>query len=260
MTTDFAAGNYRFIPAVFQYSAGAAALAGYEIERVRFDRMPPLAEGFAKIAEYIKAAGRPLTSFCACELRSPAAFTDQGFLEFNRHYVKTLTEWGIYDGKTNPVARSNVCPEIDPPAEPSFYAFSFVRPSRHAMPSFVIAGSGEALEGAGPYSERTVRYRDLSPDGIRDKVRHVVGAMESRMAAFGFGWQDATAGLDGGYTEGSTAGTPLATPVPEYKRPNKKWRVKRGAVPQWYRQRHGVRAKAQSGAARVARFRPPAMK
>ncbi|MDP1789770.1 MAG: twin-arginine translocase subunit TatB, partial [Methylibium sp.] len=28
-------------------------------------------------------------------------------------------------------------------------------------------------------------------------------------------------------------------------------------TPQWYKQRHGVRAKAQSGAARVARFRPP---
>ena len=66
MTSDFAAGNYRFIPAVFQYSAGAAALPGYEVERVRFDRMPKLAEGFARIADYIKAAGRPLTSFCAC--------------------------------------------------------------------------------------------------------------------------------------------------------------------------------------------------
>ena len=43
---------------------------------------------------------------------------------------------------------------------------------------------------------------------------------------------------------------------PEYKHPNKKWRLKRSAVPQWYKQRNGVRAKAQSGAARVARFRP----
>ena len=31
MTSDFAAGNYRFIPAVFQYSAGAAANPGYEV-------------------------------------------------------------------------------------------------------------------------------------------------------------------------------------------------------------------------------------
>ena len=62
MTSDFAAGNYRFIPAVFQYSAGAAANPGFEIERVRFDRPVALAEGFAQIAKYTQAAGRPLTS------------------------------------------------------------------------------------------------------------------------------------------------------------------------------------------------------
>ncbi len=49
----------------------------------------------------------------------------------------------------------------------------------------------------------------------------------------------------------------LLLPVPDYRNPNKRWRLKRGAMPQWYKQRHGVRGKAQSGAARVARFRPP---
>ena len=152
---------------MFQYSSGVAANPGFEIERVRFDAPVPLAEGFAQAAKYIQAAGRPLTSFCACELRSPAAFTEDGFRAFNLHYVKTLAEWGIFDGDTNPVARSNVCPEIDPPAEPSFYAFSFTRPSRGGTPTFVIAGSAEARGGAGSYAERTVRYRDLSPDGLR---------------------------------------------------------------------------------------------
>jgi sec-independent protein translocase protein TatB len=44
---------------------------------------------------------------------------------------------------------------------------------------------------------------------------------------------------------------------PEYKAPHKRWRLKQGATPQWYKARTGVRTKAQSGAARVARFRPP---
>jgi hypothetical protein len=193
MTSDFPAGNYRFIPAVFQYSSGAAANPGYEVERVRFDRMPPLAEGFAQIAEYIQAAGRPLTSFCACELRSPAAFTEDGFRAFNQHYVKTLAEWGLFDGTTNPVARSNVCPEIAPPAEPSFYAFSFTRPSSGATPSFVIAGGAEARGGSGSYPERIVRYRDLSPEAWKEKVRFTTGEMERRLAEFGFGWTDTTA-------------------------------------------------------------------
>ena len=55
MTSDFAAGNYRFIPAVFQYSAGAAALPGYEVERVRFDRMPKLADAPSVSVEFIRS-------------------------------------------------------------------------------------------------------------------------------------------------------------------------------------------------------------
>jgi hypothetical protein len=196
-TRNFAAGNYRFIPAVFQYSSGAAAHPGFEIERVRFDRLLPLAEGFAQAAAYIRAAARPLTSFCACELRSPAAFTEQGFREFNLHYVKTLGEWGIYDGTSNPVARSNVCPEIDPPREPSFHAFSFTRPAHGgrvaAAADFVVAGGAEARGGEGSYAERIVRYRDVSADGVKEKVRFTVGEMESRLAAFGFAWKDTTA-------------------------------------------------------------------
>ena len=195
MTRDFPAGDYSFIPAVFQYSSGAMAAAGFEIERVRFDRLLPLAEGFAQVAKYIQAVGRPLTAFCACELRSPAAFTEDGFRIFNEHYVKTLAEWGLFDGSVNPVARSNVCPEIDPPAEPSFYAFSFTRPSQGAAaaPSFVIAGGAETRGGSGSYPERIVRYRDLTADGIKEKVRFTVGEMESRLGAFGFGWKDTTA-------------------------------------------------------------------
>ncbi|MBS0451167.1 MAG: Sec-independent protein translocase subunit TatB [Proteobacteria bacterium] len=52
--------------------------------------------------------------------------------------------------------------------------------------------------------------------------------------------------------------TPLETPpdYPQYKRPRKNWRLKQGATPQWYKARNGVRTKALSGAARVARYRP----
>ncbi len=44
--------------------------------------------------------------------------------------------------------------------------------------------------------------------------------------------------------------------VPAYRNPGKNWRLKRGATPQWYKSRAGVRTSAQSGAARVARYRP----
>ena len=187
----FAAGNYRFLTHAFQYSGGVAADPGYAIERARFARPLPLAAGFDAIEAYLARLGRPPTAFCACELRSPKQFTEQGFIDFNRHYVKRLEKWGIFRNDINPVARSNVCPEIDPPAEPSFYAFSYTVPG--AGKSFVAAGSGEATDGAGSYAERIVRLGDQSPEGMRDKARCVLAAMEQRMGALGFGWGDVTA-------------------------------------------------------------------
>jgi len=68
-TNQFAPGNYRYAPGVFQYSAGVAADAGYRIERARFACAVPLQEGFRRIADHLKSLGRPLTAFCACELR-----------------------------------------------------------------------------------------------------------------------------------------------------------------------------------------------
>jgi hypothetical protein len=195
VTEVFAPGGYRFIPAVFQYSAGVAAEAGFRIERVRFRNPLPLARGFERAAEIISARGRPLTAFCACELRSPAPFTDAGFRAFNEVYAGTLERWGIYDSKSrvNPVARSNVCPEIAPPSEPSFYAFAFTERHASAAPSFVIAGSGEAREGGALYRERTVRYGETSADAMREKALFVLGEMQRRLALLGFSWADTSA-------------------------------------------------------------------
>jgi hypothetical protein len=189
----FTAGGYRYIPAVFQYSGGVAAESGFEIVRVRFDGPVPLAAGFGRIEETIQAAGRPLTAFCACELRSPAPFTEDGFRAFNEIYAGTLRQWGVMTGDTNPVARSNVCPEIDPPAEPSFHAFCYTVPASGSMPTFVVAGSGEAREGQSNYRDHTVRYGETSPDAIAEKARYVLGEMERRLAALGFTWADTTA-------------------------------------------------------------------
>ena len=193
-TREFAAGGYQFIPGPFQYSGGVAALHGYQIQRIRFRHLVPLLRGFKLIAEAIKNSGRPLSAFCACELRSPAPFTEEGFRAFNELYVRTLSEWGLFDGTVNPVARSNVCPAINPPEMPSFYAFSYIVVSdSNSAPSLVIAGSGEAPEGQGSYQERCVRRGDVSPEGVREKAHFVLGEMERRLGAFGARWRDTTA-------------------------------------------------------------------
>jgi sec-independent protein translocase protein TatB len=89
-------------------------------------------------------------------------------------------------------------------------------------------------------------------DAAQDVEKSVSNEINQTTSALENAWADADPPpFSGGLHDG------LLPPVPGYKHPNKKWRLKRSAMPQWYKQRHGVRNKAQSGAARVARFRPP---
>lgn len=192
----FEAGEYRYIAGVFQYSGGVAAQPGYAIERARFARPLPLADAYGAVEAHLKALGRPPAAFAACELRSPEPFTDQGFIDFNRVYVKTLERWGIYrdgDRPVNPVARTNVCPVYDKPAEPVMYAFSYTVPAKGAATrgSFVVSGSGDARTGGATYGDRIIRYQDTSPEGLREKVDFVVAEMERRLELLGFSWKDA---------------------------------------------------------------------
>jgi sec-independent protein translocase protein TatB len=87
---------------------------------------------------------------------------------------------------------------------------------------------------------------------VEQTVQNVSGQIHQTGAELEQSWQGAT-GLpaNSGQHEG------WVPPPPVYKHPKKNWRLKRGATPQWYKQRAGVRVNAQSGAARVARFRPP---
>jgi len=187
-TMLFAGGGYRYLPSVFQYSAGVAAAPGFDLVRVRFRRSPPLTQGFALIEKFLAERGRPLAAFCACELRSPAPFDEAGFRAFNRLYVERLKQWGISDGETNPVARTNVCQAIDPPAEPSFHAFAFTVEHPAETPGFIIAGSGESVEGKANYRDHTIRLGDVSPEGMREKARYVLSEMERRLSSLGAGW------------------------------------------------------------------------
>ena len=92
-------------------------------------------------------------------------------------------------------------------------------------------------------------------DAARDVQQSVSKEVSEASSAFDTEWNQATAG--NGHNPVGDAHETLMPP-PSYRHPKKNWRLKRGATPQWYKTRHGVRGKAQSGAARVARFRPPA--
>ena len=189
----FESGGYRFLPSVFQYSAGVAALPGYELEHARFVRPVSLSDGYLAVEQHLARLGRPLTAFAHCELRSPGQMTDQGFVDFNRKYVETLARWGIYreSSTINPVARTNVCPELHGPTEVMMHAFSYTVPAcGDTCAQFILSGGGDARSGPQPYRERIVAYGDVSEHGLRLKMAHVIHEMELRLQGLGFAWED----------------------------------------------------------------------
>ena len=83
---------------------------------------------------------------------------------------------------------------------------------------------------------------------VESAARDVENSVSTAASDFEKQWEDVN----------SSAYTALPEPpaFPEYRNPKKKWRLKQGAVPHWYKARQGVRTRALSGAARVAKYRP----
>lgn len=88
---------------------------------------------------------------------------------------------------------------------------------------------------------------------VSDVEQSVRQEVNSATQALNQTWSDVTG--DAG-SSGSDYHS-IAPPPPEYRHPKKNWRLKRGATPLWFKQKAGVKRHTQSGAARVARFRPP---
>lgn len=107
---------------------------------------------------------------------------------------------------------------------------------------------------------RSIELEELKKmkESMEGAARDVESSVQSTASDFEKSWADAT----NEYASPSSSadsdalnelGRPL---VPDYKNPGKRWRLKQNAMPQWYKARSGVRTRVQSGAARVARFRP----
>ncbi len=89
-------------------------------------------------------------------------------------------------------------------------------------------------------------------EDVEGAARDVENTIHTGASDFEKSWTETT-----GTSSGAQADElPGMIVFPEYRHPKKKWRLKTGATPQWFKARSGVRTRAQSGAARVARFRP----
>ena len=87
---------------------------------------------------------------------------------------------------------------------------------------------------------------------VEGAARDVENSIQTNASDFEKSWSETS----GDSSSSATSSLPGMEIFPEYKHPKKKWRLKKGATPQWYKARSGTRTRTQSGAARVARFRP----
>jgi sec-independent protein translocase protein TatB len=99
--------------------------------------------------------------------------------------------------------------------------------------------------------EELKKMKSQFEDAARNVEQTVSNEIHQTTGALNQTWNEL------GHQASDGVGDTLSDAPPAYRPPRKNWRVKRAAVPHWYRQRVGVRGHAQSGAARVARFRPP---
>ena len=177
-------GNYRFLPAITAYSAGFAASEGFEITALRLLDCPTLSIAFERIDAELTKRGLAPAALAGLQLRSPGAFSFEGFAEFNDEYRQSLIKRGLIIDGVNPISRTNVIPIHQQPSAPSIAVAFIVSPTQgHGARDFVVAGAGEVDGDLGP--ENIVARGDLSQKGLSLKVDCVLDIMLERLHALG---------------------------------------------------------------------------
>lgn len=95
---------------------------------------------------------------------------------------------------------------------------------------------------------------ESAASSVQQTIHQNAGEVQS---SFDETWRDATAGLEGSsYKHDDHAAVDAVYRANGEKPKRKNFRLKQTALPRWYKQNAGVRSRVQSGAARVARYRP----
>jgi len=191
MRVDHDRGGYAFTPSDLGFaSGGVVALPGMAIDHARFPAAVPLQEGFELVQRHLEQVGRPLTALCGFELRVPEALPWGQFDKFNELYFDRLATWDLLrDDGTSSLARTNVAPFVEAPAEAGVLAFSYTTAADDAESTFVVSGVAELME---PYRMPTdvVREGETTAEALLDKARSVVNVIGARLEALGVAWDN----------------------------------------------------------------------
>ena len=116
---------------------------------------------------------------------------------------------------------------------------------------------GRARRYVADVKEEVNRSMDLDElkkmkEAVENAGKEVENSIQTTSSEFEAQWSEAV------QLAGETLSEPYATPyTTPYRNVKKRWRIKINVTPRWYKALEGLRTKALSGAARVARFRPP---
>lgn len=185
-------GGYNFLEGIEPYSSGVLAHEGFEVVHVTLGKLLPWRDGFVRVEKYLRSVGLTQQALCGVELRSPKAFSMEGFSEFNNGYRGLLEEWELMVDRQNPVARTNVAPFDHAPDEVSLFAFSHTASNPDiGRPTFVVAGGGEVRGTL--CEENIVRLGETDAAAMAEKAALVMDIMENRLKGLGVGWDQVTA-------------------------------------------------------------------
>jgi hypothetical protein len=184
---DNGPGGYRFLPSGPVFNSGALPLPGHEIVHVLFSPWMPMDKAWGAIEHVLRQAGRPPQALCGMELRIPRQLTVEGFRAFNAPYIEQLRKWDLIFGEFSAVSRTNVAVFLDAPSVPSVHAFSYAALSDHKGATFCVSGTADIGPGG-----KIIAQGDVSKEGMKQKLEHVIGVITDRLAKLALSWADAT--------------------------------------------------------------------
>ena len=175
--------GFSFLEGIYPYSSGVVAEPDFEIVHVNLAEWLPWQQGMQEARNYVESRGLVVTQLCGFELRCPKPHSMGGFIGFNEDYRGVLEAWDLIVDGQNPIARTNVAPVENPPAETMLHAFSYARPASHNHRTLVVAGGGEVL---GPLAvENIILCGDVSFDALQEKASVVMNLMLQRLSGLG---------------------------------------------------------------------------
>jgi hypothetical protein len=178
-------GRYRFIPGNAVFCTGVLPDVGFEVVHVLFDHPRPLAQAYAAIEAYLAAQKLSPAAVCGMELRVPRQMSVDGFRAFNQPYIDQLRRWNLHFDGASSVARSNVAPASDAPAQASVHAFSYVATATSRKPSFCVSGAAD-IEPNGAI----VAAGEPQAIAMARKLEFLVAELGRRIRLLGFDWLD----------------------------------------------------------------------